>query len=276
MSWATLLVFPVLPREEDRFPGENITFPKIRFTQLRDYTFSVSDDVQTLNDKLWSKVIEERINLLHLATQCKREEDLYKIRRWKGKDDYTHEDYRYIDYKPLCSTFTQKIIAGYQDIFDRDLEAFAQINFNVDLYAVVLLNRGEYFGHVYAWISPEDPNLAFCIGIRSRVDWIFYRNKYQESALVKTPISSLLFEGVRRFASIKGARSMIIYQPLEVIRNIAPRAGFEPLPEDVYDPEVIGTSIFNHTLVDRPFEEALVRNTEEAVVEQVGEFVLKD
>ncbi|SPN79649.1 Hypothetical protein BRZCDTV_453 [Brazilian cedratvirus IHUMI] len=269
MSWATLLVFPVLPKGK-------VHFPKISFTQLKDYTFSLSDETQTLNDKLWNKVVEERINLLHLTTQCKTGDDVYKIRRWKNKEDYTYEDYRYIDYKPLCSTFTQKIIVGYQDIFDRDLEAFAQVNFNVDLYAVVLLKKGEYFGHVYTWISPEDPNLAFCIGIRSRVDWVFYKNKYQESALVKTPISSLLFEGVRRFASIKGARSMIIYQPLEVIRNIAPRLGFEPLPEDLYNPQVIGISIYDYILLDRPFEEALVRNTEEAIVEQVGEFVLKD
>lgn len=269
MSWATLLVFPVLPRERARFP-------KISFTQLVNYAFSLSDSLQVLNDKLWSKIIEERINLLHLTMQCRKGGDVYKIVRWKSKDNYTHEDYRYLDHESLCNTFTQKIIVGYQDIFERDLEAFAQTDFNVDLYAVVLLNRGEYFGHVYTWISPENPNLAFCIGIRSRVDWIFYKSKHGESTLVKTPISSLLFEGVRRFASIKGAKFMIIYQPLEVIRNIAPRIGFDLLPEDLYDSKFIGISIYNHLLLDRPFEEALIRNTEDPVVEQVGEFLLKD
>ncbi|QIN54402.1 hypothetical protein [Cedratvirus kamchatka] len=269
MATSTLLVFPVLRREK-------ANFPKISFRQLKDHTFSLSDNVQTLNHKLWEKVIEERINLLHLNTQCRRGEDLYKILRWKDKDDYTYEDYRYIDYKPLCYTFIEKIAGGYQDVFERDLEAFEQDDFNVDLYAVVLLNRGEYFGHVYTWISPEDPNLAFFIGIRSRVDWIFYKSKYPNSPLTKTPISSLLFEGVRRFASIKGAKSMIIYQPLQVIRNIAPRSGFEPLPEDLYDREDIGRSIFSHTYLARPFEDALVRSTEEPIVQEVGEFILKE
>ncbi|SPN79495.1 Hypothetical protein ZAZAV_341 [Cedratvirus Zaza IHUMI] len=273
MAANTLLVFPVLQRRVAR--GE-LRFPKINFKDLKDYTFSLSDSTETLNEKLWGKIIEERINLYHLATQCKSKKDLYKLLRWPNKEDFTYEDYRYLDREPLCSTFMEKIVAGYQDIFERDLEAFEQDNFNVDLYAVVLLNRGEYFGHVYCWISPTNPELAFCIGIRSRVDWIFYKSKYAQSALSKVPISSLLFEGVRRFASIKGAGSMIIYQPLEVIRNIAPRVGFQPLPEDLYEPKDIGRSIFNYTFLIRPYEEALIRNTEEPVVEQIGEFVLKE
>jgi hypothetical protein len=276
MATTTLLVFPVTRRGNITFPRDQARFPKINFRQLVDYTFSLSDSTETLNNKLWGKVIEERINLFHLATQCKKQDnhEVYKLKRWPNKDDFTYEDYRYIDYQPLCSTFTEKIIVGYQDIFERDLEAFEQMDFTVDLYAVVLLIGGEYFGHVYTWISPTNPNLAFCIGIRSRVDWIFYKTKYQNR--VRTPISSLLFEGVRRFASIKGARSMIIYQPLEVIRSIAPRLGFELLDEDRYEAEDIGESIYSHTYLTRPFEEALIRNTEEPITDDVGEFVLKE
>lgn len=277
MSQNTLLVFPILSR------GKRVRFPKINFKDLVDYRFSITDSKETLNLKLWGKVIEERINLFHLATQCKRGgQEVYKLLKWPNKEgftkfserDFTYEDYRYLENKPLCSTFTEKIIVGYQDIFDRDLEAFEKKDFTVDLYAIVLLVQGEYFGHVYSWISPTNPNLAFCIGIRSRVDWVFYKNKYPNR--VGTPISSLLFEGVRRFASIGGATSMIIYQPLEVIRNIAPRLGFTLLAEDDYDPEDIGISIYDYTLLDRPFEEALVRDTEQPITEDVGEFVLKE
>nr|WIL03373.1 hypothetical protein Cplu_333 [Cedratvirus plubellavi] len=274
MAANTLLVFPVLQRKIPISTRGEAVFPKINFKDLKDYTFSISDSTETLNEKLWGKIIEERINLYHLATQCKSKKDLYKLLRWPNKEDFTYEDYRYLDYEPLCATFTEKIIVGYQDVFERDLEAFGQVDFNVDLYAVVLLVGGEYFGHVYCWISPTNPDLAFCIGIRSRVDWIFYKNKYQNRD--RTPISSLLFEGVRRFALFKGALYMVIYQPLQVIRSIAPRIGFEPLSEKRYPGRDIGQSIYTWGYLERPYEKALIRNTEEPITDDVGEFVLKE
>ncbi|QIN54424.1 hypothetical protein [Cedratvirus kamchatka] len=83
------------------------------------------------------------------------------------------------------------------DVFSRDQDVFRpRVTYNVTVYATVLFVDDEYYGHIYSWVSPNNPDYCVCIGIRSRVDSFFIREEREESISV----AALLLEGVRRFA----------------------------------------------------------------------------
>ena len=105
------------------------------------------------------------------------------------------------------------------DITNRDRDILNQKTWNVTTYAIVVLYKGEYFGHIYAWLSPIDPSLCFAMGIRGRADSVFREDDLRN-------VSHYLLEGVRRFAKAKGCRTMVITHPLDVMRPILGRLNF--------------------------------------------------
>ena len=140
--------------------------------------------------------------------------------------DYTDNIFRIVtDYyttaekKTLqCQKFFKQF-AGHVDVLERDQEVFNQTTWNVTTYAIVLLYKGEYFGHIYAWLSPTDSTTCFAMGIRGRVDSVFREDKLQN-------VASYLLEGVRRFALAKRASSIIITHPLPIMQIILSQLGF--------------------------------------------------
>ena len=112
---------------------------------------------------------------------------------------------------------------GIREVISRDTDALEQRHFNVELHAVVLLNKeNEYWGHIYAWVSPTEHNYCFAMGIRSRVDSILL------SKVGKTVrnVSGYLLEGVRQFALSKGCHTIIIPSPMPVMKGILTKLGF--------------------------------------------------
>src|SRR5690625_2651639 len=78
-----------------------------------------------------------------------------------------------------------------------------------EYYVVVLLYKGEYYGHIYTWrLIGEHSDICMAVGIRGRVDLIFLGDRLQD-------LSRYLFEGVRMFALSKGCHSIVVPLPYE-------------------------------------------------------------
>lgn len=131
-----------------------------------------------------------------------------------------------------CEKLLQSMEA-YQDLFSRDALAVSQDLFNVQTYAVVLLDRGRYLGHIYAWQSPFDPKICLMMGIRKRPD------AFLEPI---APVSQVLLEGVRRFALIQGCQQIIAVLPFPNTADLLFGWGFIE-PEKPVPGEIIGSSI---------------------------------
>ena len=205
-----------------------------------------------------------------------------------NKTDYQNDDrYRQLDYwlqsevneyiKRLGSTnvdinqwcpLLDKKINAYQDVYRRDLLAFKQIGFNVDIHAVVLLYNGEYQGHVYIWNQPKikqkrrstekKEKHLMVMGIRNRIDTIWNRD---DSSLRN--IALYLFEGVRLFADYLDLTKIAIVEPFAVIEQIVTKIGFV---NSFVSAEIIGNSISEYSstrkfqcyvsnTIDQPFIE---------------------
>jgi hypothetical protein len=121
------------------------------------------------------------------------------------------------------------------DVFTRDREAMLQNGFNVRTHAVVLIYRGEYYGHIYTWISPVNVDMCFAMGIRARVD-----NLFLDANRRLMNISHILLEGVRRFALGMGCTSISVPRPFPVMENILEQLGFEA---ETIDGPLVGESI---------------------------------
>lgn len=90
-----------------------------------------------------------------------------------------------------------------------------------DVYACVLIRKGEYFGHIYAWIS-ANPKGRFCsfVGIRARIDnAALGKDRLEGTALY-------LLEAVRQFALAKGATHMYVIDPVNRMPCILQEKGF--------------------------------------------------
>jgi hypothetical protein len=131
----------------------------------------------------------------------------------------------------LCNKFLT-MAPGYEDTFIRDYEAIRQENFNVDIYAIVLLKNNTYYGHIYSWLSPIEKSFCIGMGIRSKIDNLFI-NKLNN-------ISSYLLEGLRLFALHYNCDSIIINEPLLSMRNILLKLNFKTI---TLSEEVIGKSL---------------------------------
>lgn len=133
--------------------------------------------------------------------------------------------------KQTCDIYL-KIADDFIDVMRRDVVAIRQHNFNIQIYVVMIVLNGTYYGHIYTRISSIEPSYCIAMGIRGRVDNLFLK---AIGASISN-ISPLLLEGVRRFALVKGADKILIPYPLDVMTKILKRNGFRikfpPLPDD--------------------------------------------
>lgn len=134
---------------------------------------------------------------------------------------------------------------GYLDVFQRDEYALSGKiegkDIEMDIYAIVLLYRDIYQGHIYSWISPDDPSLCLSMGIRNRVDYPLNKE------ILPDRISHLLLEGVRRFSIEKGCNTIGVVTPMDIMYPILDKKGFK---RKYVDEEVIGVSLLVTSLVD--------------------------
>ena len=127
--------------------------------------------------------------------------------------------------------------SGFTDVSGFDQTAFspASRGITAKLYGIVLLWRGEYWGHIYAWKNRE---ILFAVGIRSRIDSSFQKLQYQDAPKV----ANVLQEGVRMLALLLGCSSIIIPQPLPVMEQILPSLGFQ-IRQQYIGEDIIGRGL---------------------------------
>jgi len=160
-------------------------------------------------------------------------------RLFTTKDDVILKDYYISDEQNEHSSsgINQKIIQcnkfklrepGYIDVLTRDNEVFNQTDWNVQTYALVLIYKNTYFGHIYAWTNKninkntnENTNNKICfgMGIRNRIDSVFIDNELPD-------VAKYLLEGVRRFGLAQGCNLMSIPNPLEIMKKILTNLNF--------------------------------------------------
>ena len=146
-------------------------------------------------------------------------------------------DYRTM-YPEVCRRWIESINARL-NVNHIDHSALEQTNFNVVPFVVVAVENGLYYGHVFTWISPVNPDRCMMIGIRNRIDTLFLKQDRSKQYL--SGIATFLLEGVRRFAAIKGCRRsalalsvrtplecsrISVFEPLSPMRPILSGAGF--------------------------------------------------
>ena len=132
-----------------------------------------------------------------------------------------------LDIETWCPRLENRITA-YRDVYYRDILAFKQEGFTVDIYAVVLLYQGQYQGHVYVWtpkddINPDDYSYVILnvMGIRNSIDTIWDRD---DSSLRN--IALYLLEGVRLFAKHLNAIIINVIRPYNVMKLILSKLGY--------------------------------------------------
>lgn len=208
------------------FPVKDVTdpFPVLsRCHKPIDWSIKNSQELsETLNCQIkdnWADFVQ----LASLCTNPKVRENLLYTLSWdpitrsysKVNNFYQSEEQKI----EQCKLYGKRL-KGYKDVFNRDTNVFNQENWTVTTYAIVVLYKGQYFGHIYAWISPLYPLMCLAMGIRGRVDSVFQKDTLQNT-------SNYLLEGVRRFAIAKGCYWMTITKPLPVMVNILSKLGFE-------------------------------------------------
>ena len=128
----------------------------------------------------------------------------------------------------ICKVFNSRS-KGYLDTISRDIDVLGsysdRIQWDSPTYALVLLKENniqkiDYFGHIYVWISPINPSICFAQGIRNRVDSPFIGDENIKG------ISRYIFESVRQFALSKECNQIIVPNPLPVMQKILKGIGF--------------------------------------------------
>jgi hypothetical protein len=115
------------------------------------------------------------------------------------------------------------LVEAYSEVRNLDIRALYQTGFDADLYAVILLYRNQYYGHIYTWLSPVDPSICCFMGIRNRVDNVFLKDIGDQLANV----SYYLVEGVRRFALFMHCDKLVVVNARPIMREvILPKLGF--------------------------------------------------
>lgn len=136
-----------------------------------------------------------------------------------------------------CQQFKDRLRA-YIDVGLIDQDVFANLDWEVETWAIVLLYQGEYYGHIYSWRSLVDPDRSFAMGIRSRVDRVFLEDSLKN-------ITAYLLEGARRLSQSQGSTTLTVTYPFQHVIQILRQLGFE-LDDDV-DTEFFGNSIVTRT-----------------------------
>lgn len=182
---------------------------------------TVSLDTMSCEDltiMLHNEITNYDLNNNLLRGLCDDEEDPYSVKADEEGEwmfvNYTLNDSS-VCHNHTSNNFQRSII----DVLSRDSDAFSGL-VNVDLYAVVLIHKGEYYGHIYTW---KYNNYCVAVGIRSRIDIAFLRAT-EEGALKN--VANYLLEGVRRFAAINSCHQIVIPYPLTSMLRILRSHGF--------------------------------------------------
>lgn len=138
---------------------------------------------------------------------------------------------------------------GMSDIIERDSYALSgkvsDVPINVDIYAIICLWNGEYYGHIYSWIAND---MSFAMGIRNRWDYPSIKGSNNDPFIITgKPISWHILEGARIFASMNGFKEMNIVEPMEVMVPILTKLGFKSA--EISD-EYIEISLLSTTYVE--------------------------
>ena len=128
----------------------------------------------------------------------------------------------------------------YEDLYKKDISAFIQKDFNVELYAIVLIYKNIYQGHIYLWKSPVDPDFCFVMGIRASLD--SYLDKNPDVNL--SNVSYYLLDAARQMSKLLGARKLTIVMTFQIMQKIASTIGFVRYPVNLV---LIGRSIHSTT-----------------------------
>ena len=190
-----------------------------------DINWNTKDNYE-LSEMLAKQVYNEYMDLCIINELCnnENEHEMYVIGGLKnGKPSYFRSyDIKSSQKREGSIKFLQWH-RDYLEVFSRDHDAFTQKNFNVELYAVILLMDNMYQGHIYTWLSPQDNNYSFAMGIRNRVDSIF--TKYTGEKC--NNVSKYLLEGVTPFGNENGATNIMVVHPKPIMKQLLPSLGFE-------------------------------------------------
>lgn len=252
-----LLLFPIVKNVvHNPFQmGENLSVTKrqITYVSWRDTKSKTPIELTTM---LHQEVINYILNNNILVGYCNKSGDkLFTLVKDESGEDVLKS---YIKDEDLCKRHTSNL---YQesifDVISRDEDAFSD-RIGVDLYVIVMIYNGEYYGHIYVWkndINPPmtqsqtiTPNYAcFAIGIRSRIDLLFLRKTYDN---IPSRVSDYLLEGVKYFAIMNDCRAIVVPYPLKNMMVILEKNGFTRVSlthrEAGPGPGIVGrVSIFN-------------------------------
>lgn len=246
MSAPHILVFPIIRQEQTIRLPEAISPYRDEITMFSakptlDWT---SRDPNVLTQNLRRQVDHEALKLVEYARMIcggrPPRPDLIRQEYGVSQEEFEKacKDLaaKGQDYRDLMAMYDEKaFLLGYDHPVGGEWQF---IDLDSQLYAVVLIYRGEYYGHIYSFISPTEPEYGFAVGIRSRVDIRFLG----EETLYNIPY--YLLEGVRRFLVHSGSRYLVIPDPVERMAQFLTRLGFQ-LRED-RDLEKFGNSIVAH------------------------------
>ena len=136
----------------------------------------------------------------------------------------------------LCKSYNEKAYSYYEILLDDNLiYKFPEL---VETYAIIIISNDIYYGHVYTWISPINPDYCFIQGIRNIPESSFDKNSVKN-------ISKYLLDGARQFALNKGCKKIVVTHPMKVMKGILIHLGF--VNEYVTSDEV-GLSLGNNRL----------------------------
>lgn len=216
------------------FPFSPITNPLDTFNPSNKVPVDWSQrDSQSLSLALIDQINNNTIELEMLLDKCRpyieqytsshvNTEKYFKSLKEKFPNINTTNPPPYQYNLENCSKFIP-LVEAYNEVRNLDVRAIYQTYFDVELYAVVVLYRNEYYGHIYTWLSPVDPSVCCFMGIRNRVDNIFLKDMNTQLANV----SYYLVEGVRRFALFKNCNKLVVVNARRIMREvILPRLGF--------------------------------------------------
>lgn len=220
-------------------------------------------------ETLYNQVKNEYISAIQLETICRTTNpafnDIVAIGRLDQDQGIVLDEYKITQSKSeLCKKYIDRAY-DYSEVFSRDQDAFEQENFNVKLYAIVLLRDNQYYGHIYTWLSPIS-STVLAMGIRNRVDSIFIKGTEDDLP----GVSRYLLEGVRQFALSKGSAIMSIVHPRPIMQQILPHFGFIKTPISA---EIIGQSIAPDEFFDKCYN-CYIRLTEQPLTQEPVSFTL--
>lgn len=230
-------------------------------TKLRDLKFEGETNWNTTNSEELSDSLNKQckinyLNMFYIDYMCEQNDDgifslenstdIDKINEYtffntkESREDISQNAKPGITKRDLCNKY-KNMRFEYDEVLNRDSDAFKQDNFNVNLYAVILLYNGLYYGHIYTWLFEGN---CYCIGIRSRIDNIFINSEDRKLKY----ISKYLLEGVRRYALIEGCDTFYVINPLNKMKSILSKYGFKYKHFSGYLGNSLNTGIYNYTL----------------------------